>query len=197
MAAPVITASKRMSRTKGDLKRIRATGDIPAVIYGKSRVPQSLVLPGADFRMRAKGHRMIEVRIDNEQVPVVIQDIMVHPIDRQILHIELHAVAMDEQTQVFVPIILNGLELVEKHGGIVQQQVREAEVIGLPQSIPDFLTLDISAMQVGDSLRMKDIPLTSGITLCSPGEEVVLSVIAPKLHVVEEPVVATGQEQRV
>lgn len=194
MTAPVIAATMRMRNTKGELKRIRAVGDIPAVMYGKSMPPRSLVLPGADFRTYAKGHRMIEVRIDGEQVPVVVQDIMVHPIDRRILHIELHAVLMDEPIQAEVPIMLQGLEMVEKHGGIVQQQLREVLVSGLPEAIPDFLMQDISSLRVGDSLRMKDVALPAGVVLRSLQDEVVLSVIAPKLHVTEESAVAVGQE---
>lgn len=197
MATPTIQATKRFSKTKKDLKTIRAAGDIPAVMYGKSFPPRSLVLQGSDFRARAAGHRMIEVMIDGEQIPAVVQDIMRHPIDRAILHIELHAVALDQLTNASIPVILNGLEKVERSGGIVQQQLREVEITGLPQAIPDYITHDISRLKIGDTVHAKDLQLPTGITLLADADEVVLSVLAPKRQITEDaPAASPALEQQ-
>jgi len=195
MAAPVISALPRFTKTKSDLKKIRAAGDIPAVMYGQSLPPRSLIVSGTDFRARARGHRMIELIIEGQQIPVVVQDIMWHPVDRNILHIELHAVAMNERTHAQVPILIHGLESVEKHGGIVQMQVREAAVEGLPSSIPDSLTVDVSQLSLGDMIRLRDLSLPTGVTLHSDGEEVILAIVAPKLQTIEESAAAPGETQ--
>jgi len=201
MATPMIEATIRFGKAKRDLRMIRAAGDIPAVIYGKSVPPRSLVLPGGIFRKTAVGHRMIDVVVEGQTFPAVVQDMMWHPIDHTILHVELHAVALDQTITASVPILLQGIERVEKRSGIVQQQLREAEVSGLPTAIPDYLMQDIGHLEIGEALYMRDLVLPEGVELRSDLQEVVLTVLAPKRVSEESPSSAGSasapvQEQR-
>lgn len=187
MAAPLIKATPRFGKRKSDLKAIRSEGNIPAVIYGQTMPPASIVLVGREFKERAAGHRMIQVDFQGRQIPAMVQDIMRHPVDRTILHIELHAVSMEEEVQSQVPVILHGLEKVEKSGGIIQQQKRDITVSGFAAQIPDYILAEVSHVHIGDVLRVKDLVMPQGIVSVSDEDEVIMSVVAPKTTVTESP----------
>ncbi len=187
MGVPSISVSLRVGAKKSDLRKIRANGDIPAVIYGKSMPPISVVLPGIEYRKKIAGHRMIQVNLQGQSTPAIIQDVMYHPVDRNVLHVELHAISMGEEITAPVPVYLEGLEQLERRGGIVQQQLREVQVTGFANRIPDFLQINVASLRLGDTLFAKDVPLPDGVVLATAQDELVVSVVAPKTTVTENP----------
>lgn len=186
MELPLITAVRRTVSTKGELSAIRSRGDIPAVIYGRGKTPETVTLAGHDYRKKGRGHSMLALTLDGVTRRVVVKDVHLHPVERDVLHLDLQEVAMNERTHVSVPLHVTGIETVEKHGGLAQQQMRELPVIGLPADIPDSFTVDISHMQPGGALHASDVPLPAGVTLSGDGDEIAVAILHPNRAVADE-----------
>jgi large subunit ribosomal protein L25 len=196
MATVSFTAIPREGTGKGAARSLRARGQIPAVIYGHDRKPQSLALNARDLD-KMLGHiqaesTVIEVTVDGQTSKTLIREIQRHPIKRQILHVDFQALVAGEKVTVNIPITLVGIpEGVKLEGGVMEQPLRELEIEVDPSSIPDHVELDVSNLKIGDSLHVSDIKLAEGVTILDDPETSVVVVAAPRA-VIEETPVAEG-----
>ena len=196
MAIVSFTATPREGTGKGAARSLRARGQIPAVIYGHDRKPQSLALNARDLD-KMLGHiqaesTVIEVTVDGLTSKTLIREIQRHPIKRQILHVDFQALVAGEKVTVNIPITLTGIpEGVKLEGGVMEQPLRELEIEVDPSNIPDHVELDVSNLKIGDSLHVSDIKLAEGVTILDDPETSVVVVAAPRA-VIEETPVAEG-----
>ncbi|UOF91814.1 50S ribosomal protein L25 [Fodinisporobacter ferrooxydans] len=182
MEAMVLQVQPRAGLKRGDTRRIRRLGDIPAVIYGKQQQPKMIVVNGVQVRQLHMGnHGFVELQMaDGGELHALIKEVQRDPITYQILHIDFHAVSLTEPVEAEVQLFLNGLEKVEKRGGIIQQQLREVRIRCLPADVPEYLMLDISDLDIGDHLTCMDIPLPTNVKLRSEPDEVVVNVVTTR-----------------
>jgi len=186
-------ATVRSEVGKGPARRLRAAGKIPAVVYGRTMQSLPVSVDGADFarlvpesawlstliRLHLEGAKKADAR-----PTVMIREVQRDLVRRVVLSIDFHRISLRETVRVHVPVVHVGESPGVKQGGILEQIMHEVEVECLPTMLPDHLVADISELNIGDTLRVKDVTPASGLRIVSPEEEVVL-VIAPPVQVEE------------
>jgi large subunit ribosomal protein L25 len=179
----ILHAGLRTALTKGERNQIRREGGVPAILYGKSVDPTPIYITPEAFKNLAhqNGYGLVELQIDGKGTyTAMVHKIEREPVSKRVLHIDFHAVQLNEPVDVDVPIVLVGLEQVEKRGGVVQQQMREVMLRALPADVPEHVPADISSLEIGQTLLVGQLPIPERCELKSDPDQVVLSVIVPK-----------------
>ena len=196
MAENELAVEVREGTGKGPARRLRASGRVPAVCYGRgakslgiSLDPQALdqLLKGSTAGMNTLIALQVEGGGEYHGKPMLVKELQRNPVSGQILHADLYAVNLQEAIQVSVPIHLEGSPEGVKMGGILDQTLREVELECMPQAIPEELRLDVSELLIGQSLHVRDLSVPEGATLLSDLDLSVVSVATPAVE--EEPVV--------
>ncbi len=170
MATTTLTANVRAETGKGAARKIRQAGDIPAVIYGHNREPQSLVLNARDTEKLVRSipvsSTAIELTVDGTTVRTLIREIQRHPFKRTILHIDFQELVAGETVVVRCPIVYLGTpEGVRLDGGILDQIMHELQIQVDPSNIPNHIDVDITSLKVGKSLHVSDLTVPAGIKI--------------------------------
>lgn len=186
-----ISARSREGHGKGPARQSRREGRIPGILYGHGEDSVPLSVDAGEL------HRLVHsISIENtivdldmgsgEPYKVLIRELQRHPFRDEFLHIDFFHVAMDEQIQVEVPIVLVGTPTgVKNKGGVLDHQLRELEVFCLPGNIPEKVELDVSDLDIGDAVHVSDIQLADVEILTDPDRSVV-TVLAPTVIEAEE-----------
>lgn len=191
-----IAAQPRTSVGRNAVKQLQTAGLVPGNIYGAKLPARAIQFNSRELSTlldhAASESVLVEVAIDGAEVTTaLIQEVQHHPVTRRVLHVDLHAVAMDEVLIAEVPIEITGTAPgVATGGGVLQQSLRVLEIECLPNDLPDFITVDISGLEIGSSLHVRDLVLPRGVTAKSEADLTVLAVTEPT--VVEEPA-TTGE----
>ena len=190
-----IKAEPRTEIGRSAVRKLKARGVIPAVVYGGKDKAQTLQVSARDVNAmlsHASGENiLVELEIAGEKAPrtALVQEVQHAPVGSNVLHIDFHAVSMDETLEAEVPLeplgIANG---VKNFGGLLEQSLRTLTVECLPRDLPDRITVDVSNLNIGDSIHVRDISLPSGVAAKGHPELTVFSVVAPAVE--EEPVAA-------
>ena len=180
------------SRGKNEARRLRAKGRVPAVVYGakKESIAVSVDPKQISKILRSEsGHNTIfDLDLGVEQTKAMIVDWHYEPLKGKLLHIDLKRIAMDEKMRVMVPIHLVGEAVgVKQQGGIMDQIIREVEIECLPGDIPSHIDADVSALEFGVVLRVKDLPHAGKLKFITPEDQGVAHVTAVKEEVVATP----------
>src|SRR3954452_17839424 len=179
-------------------RRLRKEGMIPGVLYGGGNEPHPICVQERELRRVLTGghglHAILDVVLAGKKSShaSILKDYQVDPIRGKIAHFDLMEVRLDQPIQSSVVVELVGESVGVKAGGVLSQVSREIRVEALPLEVPDRIELDVSAMEVGDSLRLSDLPTQEGVTYLDDPETVLASVSAPTR--VEEPEAEEGEE---
>lgn len=172
---------------------------MPAVVYGGKDQPQPVQISTRDIETllsHAVGENiLVELEIESDGQKsnrmALIQEVQHEPMSGGVVHVDFHAVNMNETLRTSVPVEPSGeANGVRNFGGILEQSLRSMEVECLPKDLPEIITVDVSALNVGDSIHVKDIALPSGVTALDDADLTVFLCAAPT--VVEEPTVAAA-----
>jgi large subunit ribosomal protein L25 len=188
----VLEAQSREAGTKGQARRVRLQGKIPAVVYGAGK--DSLAI-SVDPRVVSRilnsetGHNTIfDLAMSGEKTKAMIVDWQYEPIKGKLLHIDLKRIALDKVLKVSVPIELVGEAAgVKQEGGIMEQMLREVEIECLPADIPSHIDADVSALTFGLVLRVSDLPQSDKIKYLTDANQPVAHVTSVKEEVVATP----------
>jgi large subunit ribosomal protein L25 len=171
---------------KGVARKLRAKGRIPGVCYGAGAdtVPVALDPTPLEKALRTSAaglNTLFGVQGGGafNGKSVLIKELQRDPVQRNLLHADFYAVDLTKEIEVKVPLHLTGSAVGLMNGGIVDHQLREIEISCLPTAIPESFSLDVSALNVGDSLHVRDIVLPEGVTLVSDPDLGVVSVVIP------------------
>ena len=180
------------SRGKNEARRLRASGRVPAVVYGAKKASLAVsVDPKQITRIlnSQSGHNTIfDLEVGSEKAKVMIVDWQYEPLKGKLLHIDLKRIAMDQKIQVSVPIHLSGEAAgVKQQGGILDQVLREVEIECLPGDIPSSLDADISELVFGQVLRVADLPHTGSIKFITDENQAVAHITSVKEEVAPTP----------
>ena len=190
----VLNAEIREDVGKGASRRLRHQGKIPAVIYGGKKEPATLTLEHAQLLRAAEQESfyssILEVSVDDgRSQKVVVRDVQHHPYKSQILHLDLLRVSADEILRMSVPIHYTGEDKSEAgttSGVVIQHLVTEVEIAALPENLPEYLDVDLSALEDGDVVVLSDIKLPEGVEILAlTGDEVDDTMIANTVHIKE------------
>ncbi|MFN0088537.1 MAG: 50S ribosomal protein L25 [Blastocatellia bacterium] len=189
-----LDAKSREERGKNAARRLRAAGLVPITVYGGDLEAASTTIVKREFAalMRAHGRNMIfTLNIEGAGTPVKIAEMQLDPIRGTLLHADLMRISLTEKSKFEVPVHAVGeAEGVKMFNGILDVVAHSVEVRCLPTVLPSVIEADISAMQIGDHLRVKDLKVADDIEILDDPEKVIFTVIAPRVEETVEPAVA-------
>ncbi|MSU34652.1 MAG: 50S ribosomal protein L25 [Pedosphaera sp.] len=195
MKSVALHASPRsLARRKGS-RAVRARGQIPANVYGKSAPAQNLELNAKEFgELVHAAHSeiiLVDLAIEGDARPArlaLVQDVQHHPLSGDVLHVDFHEVKPDEMVTIRVPVESIGESVgVKSAGGTLEHVLLKLRVRSLPKDLPDQISVDVSALNVGDSIHLGDIQPPAGVEILGDKHLTVLAVAAPIAEVVETP----------
>ena len=193
-----LKAEPRSTVGRSAVRKLKARGFIPAVIYGGTDKPQPLQVSARDINAmmsQASGENVLvelEIGGDSQSRTALVQEVQHSPVRGEIRHVDFHAISMDQMIQAEVPLEPLGTAVgVKTFGGLLEQSLRALAIECLPVDLPDRITVDISHLNIGDSIHVRDIQLPAGVTPKVQLDLTAFSVVAP---VVEEERVATEAE---
>ena len=201
MASVSLGAQERTERGTGVARKLRQSGQVPAVIYGHGREPQSLSINTREIEKllsaHAAGSTVIELSIGGATARTLIREIQRHPFKRNILHIDFQELVAGEKITVSIPLRFTGTaDGVRNSGGILEEIMHEVHLRLDPADIPNHIEVDVTHVTIGHGLHIRDLKLPAGITVLDDPGATVCVCNAPK-QVVEttpgtEGEVATG-----
>ena len=188
MEQVLIKADKRNSKGKGVVRKLRAAGRIPGVLYGTHVEPVSITVSARDWEnitRHMKRNVIFDMEISDgaaiDKRPVMVKEVQRDGLGVNVLHLDFFQVSMEETVEVEVPIHLKGKAKGEVLGGIIDVHLRSIRVECLPSQIPEELTLDITELDIGDSIHVSDLSLP-GVKLVEHGDIAILSIIPPTVE---------------
>lgn len=191
----VLQAKERKELTYSALRRIRENGNIPAVIYGAKVDSKPVFVSSADLTktIRSVGRNgVISLDVDGKKHDVVLTDYQESAIKKEIIHVDFLAVDKSSKIHVDVRLVLVGEAAGVKDGGVLQQPVHELSITATPDQIPQQIEMDITHLQVGETIVVGDIPSGGGFTINNDNEEVVASILPPR----QEEEINAGEQQQ-
>ncbi len=184
-------ATVRAENGKGASARLRKTGQIPAVAYGKNLPVQNLSISPADLSsvLTSEHGRNSVIELDvagQKKLTVLIRDFQYHPLSRELLHADFVQIALDQPVDVTIPLDATGKSKGVVEGGVLRQVYRRLPVRCLPEKIPVKIVHDVTELGVNEHVLAKDLAVPEGVTIRLPPEQTVLAVAFEKQVVEEE-----------
>lgn len=186
MATANLSAKTRSTTGKGVARKLRAAGEVPAVIYGHNREPQALSLNAHELTILLEKvpyqSTVIELAIEGGSARTLIRELQRHPFKKQILHVDFQELVAGEKVSVKVPLHYTGVpEGVRLGGGVLDQIMHELEISVDPSNIPGHITVDVTALTIGHSIHAGEVSLPEGVELLSDADATVCVCAAPKV----------------
>jgi len=180
-----LSASRRQKAGSSPSNRLRRAGQVPAIAYGKELAPVQVAIHPKEFiRVLESDHgknSVVELDIEGtEKLTVMVRDYAYHPISRALVHADFLQVKLDEPVDVQVPFRTTGKAKGLVLGGILQQIFRTIPVRCLPEKIPSFIEVDVSDLDMGDSLKASQLGLPAGVSARLSDEQTVVVCYAPE-----------------
>lgn len=180
-----IVAEERTGTGKSVTRKLRAAGRIPAVVYGGGRPARSLTLDPAPLARMLRSSQsgmntLIDLEVGGQETVVLVREIQRDPVSGRWIHADLFEVDLQKAIQVHVPLHITGKPKGVEAGGILDHALREVEVECLPRAIPDSVEVDVSDLDIGDTIHVRDLALPEGATMLSDGDLAVASVVLPR-----------------
>ena len=185
-----LKAQKRTLVGRNAIKKIKKDGLVPGIVYGSQSEPMPLQVEARELTNvlahASSEHVLVELEIaDGSQSTnrlALIQEVQHHPLRRELLHVDFHAVSTTEKIISEVPIEAFGDALgVRTFGGLLEYSLRTLEVECFPQDLPDIVRVDVTNLNIGEALHVRDIPLPSGVEAITDGDLTVVSVVASRV----------------
>jgi large subunit ribosomal protein L25 len=210
MEKMVIHAQKRDETGKGSARSLRRNNMIPVILYRKgSSIP--LKVPKKEltqFINETAGEKvMVSLELgDGGNKLALLKDYQVDPVKRELLHADFYEVLLTEKLRLSIRVVTTGESIgVKRDGGVLQHLLREVEIECLPDKIPGHITVDVSNLEIGQSIHVKDLKTEEGVKILNDPDEVVVNVIAPEVEeaaptekveeVVEPEVIKKGKKE--
>jgi large subunit ribosomal protein L25 len=193
-----IKAKTRTTKGNGPARALRREGHVPAVLYGPSTEPQMLSVSAYDLDMTLKkgniSRAILSLAIDDQPSRIaMVKELQQHPVTGDVLHLDLYEIDMARKIKVNVPISTTGKSKGIELGGMLQIIRRELEVLCLPNAIPETITIDITDLDIGDSVHVEDITFEGDVEIPHEVNYTVLTITTTKAEA-EEEVVEEGEE---
>jgi large subunit ribosomal protein L25 len=189
-----VNVALRSGNKKGGARKVRATGQVPGVVYGREQTPISVMFNEKELitslDKERKRNTVLKLAITDggktEEITAMVRDAQINPLSRRLVHVDFLRVDLDAEVQVTVPLVLVGKALGLQNGGNLHQSMHAIPIAAKPAAIPTKLELDVSALDIGDALHVSDLKLGEGVRALLDAREALASVVAPKAEKVEE-----------
>jgi len=198
-----LKAQTRKSTGKGVARSLRRDGELPAVLYGSDieSIPLSIKIKDIEqlFKKINYAQALLNLVVENDQSfekTVMIKEIQTEPLSQSFLHMDLYEINMDRKLTVTIPIVTTGVAKGIENGGILQIIRRELDVNCLPSAIPEQITIDISDLDVGESIHVDELEIEGDVEIPFDVNFTILTVVHPKVveEEVEEEELEEGEE---
>ncbi len=206
-----INAEARTDTGKADIRRLRRTGKCPAVVYGAGKEPQTLTIDQNELNKHLQNEafhsHLLTLKIGAKKQQVVLKAVQRHPVTSQATHLDLLRASAKQKLHMSVPLhFINEEDCPgRKAGGVINHLIVDVEIICLPKDLPEFIEIDMAAMEMNDTLHLTDIPLPKGIelTVLSHGGDIhdqdqpVVNIAEPRVEEIiedEEAEAGEGEE---
>jgi len=199
-----IKVKKREKLGKESAKKFRRLGLVPGVMYGAHLKENLHVLIERKTlwdlikRGHSKEQHILKIVVEDEDndnsitETALLQDIQIDPLTDEPIHVDFHAVTLEEVVDVYVPVVLKGEPKGVKQGGLLQHGVEEILVRALPLDIPIHIEVDISNLEIGDAITVGDLNISDKIKVLTPLDEVVVALVTPQRYTEESTTVSEG-----
>lgn len=187
MKSVALTAFPRSLVKRLKVKQLRATGRVPAVIYGGQNKPQNLEINLKELdtliHHSASENILVDLVVDGDTRPqrlVLVQEVQHHPMSGKVLHVDFHEVSATEKVTIMVPVESTGEAAgVKTGGGVLEHVLFKLKVRALPKDLPEAIYVDVSALEIGKSVHIGEIPPIPGVEILGEKNAPVLTVAAP------------------
>lgn len=200
----VVNAESRADQGKGASRRLRREGKIPAIIYGGTEQPTSITVSSNEMFKHLKVEsfysHLLTLTLDGNSQQVVLKDLQRHPVSGYAIHADFQRVLADKLLKMHVPLHFIGADVapgVKPGNGIVEHQLNQVEVECLPKDLPEFIEVDLSQLNVNESVHLSQLKLPEGVTLVQlkhDNDQSVASIHLPRAAVEEEVPAAEAAE---
>lgn len=184
MADNALSAEPREGTGKGVARKLRAQGLIPAVVYGRKRAAQAITVRPEALQKLLRGeagmNTLIDLSLSGQKATVLVKGLERDPVRGKYLHADFYEVDLAQKVTVSVPVHLVGKAAGIEFGGILDHPLRELLVECLPREIPQRIDVDVSALQVNESIHVSDLKLAPGLAIKTEGSLAVASVVLPQ-----------------
>ena len=181
----VLAAKERVDGKRSNLRLIRENGGIPAVVYGHNQDNTPIEVNGKELRKTLQDvgrNGIIELQLENDKKNVMLTEYQMDSLTNKFIHVDFLAVNLSRKVTAGVPLVAVGTPAGVKEGGILQQTLHEVAVTARPKDLPESIEVDVSNLQIGDAIYLKDIEEQVSAAIETEGDEVIASVLAPKLE---------------
>ncbi len=186
-----LSAEPRNDQGKGASRRLRHSGKVPAILYGAHAEPTRLSLEHHKLLALVADEKfyssIISVSVGAQKQPVIVKDVQMHPARNAVVHVDLQRVLENEKIRLHLPIHFKGEAAapgIKTQGGVVSHHMADMEVVCLPKDLPEYIELDLSGMNLNDSLYLSDVKVPAGVTisaLAHGANPPVVSIHAPRV----------------
>lgn len=183
-----LKAEARDGLTKSGVKKLRSGGKVPGVVYGRQLGAVSIAVDAKELLalLRHSPNAILEMELPGSgPQPVMVHDVQRDRINRNLLHIDFHQINMDEPVRTSVALEFQGEAKGEEEGGMLQIQLHEVEVRCLPSQIPVQLIVSVTALELGDTILVRDLSAPAGVEIKSHPDDVVVTILAPQKQELE------------
>src|SRR5437016_10882287 len=201
MKSVALKAFPRTLARRAGVKKLRASGRVPAIIYGRRTSPQNLEI-GLNEIEDLIHHSVSETILVDLAVEgggaqgqrlALVQEVQHHPLSGKVLHVDFHEVAEDEKVTVMVPVETAGEAVgVKTDGGVLEHVLFKIRARGLPKDLPELITVDVTHLKIGQAIHLGEIAAPAGVELIGDKQIPVISVAAPRTEEEEAAAVAEG-----
>jgi large subunit ribosomal protein L25 len=192
MAEYELKAEKRDQAGKGAARKIRATGRVPAVLYGPQLDPTRLTVDSRELwhalHTDAGTNVLISLAVDGDTFLTMPREVQRDIVRGTLLHVDFLRIRRDVAIQVEVPIHLTGESLGVTEGGVIEHHLWELRIECLPANVPESIDADVTSLNIGDSLHVSDLRIPQHLTVLTPEDETIVSVVPPPVLEVPEEV---------
>lgn len=189
-----INASTRTLNQAQSLKKMRAGAQTPGVLFARDLKPSRPIIMQTKevISILATGERVLDMVIDGKKEMVNLTEVQREPASGKVVHLSFHLLKAGEKTHASIPVHMVGKAIGEKTGGLTQLVLKEIEIKALPKDLPEFIDVDVSGLDIGDHIELKDIKLPNGVELYHMKPET--TVAACRAPAKEEPEAAPAVE---
>ena len=188
MKSVPLKAFPRTLVQRGNVKKLRATGRVPATIYGRQAKPQNLELVFDDItdllHHSISENVLVDLSVENDQRAkrlALVQEVQHHPLSGKVLHVDFHEVAENEKVTVFVPVETTGEAAgVKTGGGTLEHVMHKLKLRCLPKDLPDQILIDVAVLEIGKSIHLGEIKAPEGVEILGDKSRAVVTVAAPR-----------------
>ncbi len=203
MATMQLNTAIRTKTGKGPARRLRSEDKLPAIFYGPKANPIMLSIDYVQLKKMLKGKSaeniIFDLRIDSDEESqpkkVMIKEIQRDPVTRDYLHVDLYEIAMEKEIEINIPVYLINTPIGVSKGGILEHTRRELGVLCMPKDLVEKIDIDVSGLDIGQSLHIRDISFPPGLKSTQDASLTIITVVAPITAAEEEEVEETEGEE--